>query len=50
MLTITFHNTEGTGEGIDLNKVHKIKIFLDELTKEKNVENIRLVVAGALKT
>ena len=49
MLTITFHNTEGTGEGIDLNKVHKIKIFLDELTKEKNVENIRLVVAGGIK-
>ena len=49
MLTITFHNTEGTGEGIDLKKVHKIKIFLDDLTKEKNIENIRLVVAGGIK-
>ena len=45
VLTITFHDTEGTGKGIDMNKVKIIKNFL-----EKNDMKTRLVIAGGIKS
>lgn len=45
MITITFHSIEGTGEGLDMTKVHKIKSFLNE-----NNMKISLAIAGGIKS
>ena len=44
-VTITFHNIEGTGKGIDIEKVKKIKQYLIDQKLES-----RLVVAGGISS
>lgn len=44
-ITVTFHSTEGTGKGIDMSRVKKIKSFIDEHKIET-----RMIVAGGIKS
>ena len=45
VITITFHTTEGTGQGIDMSKVKKIKQYLLD-----NKIEARLIIAGGIKS
>lgn len=45
MICVTFHNSEGCGNGIDFSKIKRIKEFLGEIDK-----NIRLTFAGGISS